>query len=110
MEKLSALLGNFLTTYGLLAILVVMLLKEAGVPVPSDLIMITAGVQAATGSYSLIELLLAIEFAMLVGGSAQFLIARGAGRQFIYLSRADTRRLPDAGCLFICGREYNHPL
>ena len=86
MENLSALLGNFLTTYGLLAILVVMLLKEAGVPVPvpSDLIMITTGVQAATGSYSLIELLLVIEFAMLVGGSAQFLIARGAGREFIY--------------------------
>ena len=86
MENLSAWLGNFLNTYGLLAICIVMLLKEVGVPVPvpSDLIMITAGVQAATGSYSLLALLLAIEFAMLVGGSAQFLIARGAGRQFIY--------------------------
>jgi membrane protein DedA with SNARE-associated domain len=86
MENLSAWLSDFLSTYGLLAIAIVMLLKEVGVPVPvpSDLIMITAGVQAATGSYSLFELLLAIEFAMLVGGSAQFLIARGAGRQFIY--------------------------
>lgn len=53
-----------------------MLLKELGVPVPSDLIMITAGVQAATGSYGLIELLLAIELATLVGGSLQFLMAR----------------------------------
>src|SRR3989304_1045602 len=86
MENISTFVGEFLARYGLLAILVVMLLKEAGVPVPvpSDLIMITAGGQAATGSYSLIELLLAIEFAMLVGGSAQFLIARGAGREFIY--------------------------
>ena len=86
MENFSAFLSDFLAAHGLLAILVVMLLKEVGVPipVPSDLIMITAGVQAATGSYTLLELLLAIEAAMLVGGSAQFLIARGAGREFIY--------------------------
>src|SRR3972149_2223894 len=86
MENLSALLSDFLNTYGLLAVLVVMLLKEVGVPipVPSDLIMITAGVQAATGSYPLLELILAIEAAMLVGGSVQFLIARSAGRDFIY--------------------------
>jgi membrane protein DedA with SNARE-associated domain len=85
MEQLASFIGNFLATYGLLAIFVVMLLKEIGVPVPvpSDLIMITAGVQAATGAYSVLELLVAIEAAMLAGGSAQFLIARGAGRQFI---------------------------
>jgi membrane protein DedA with SNARE-associated domain len=86
MENLVGLLSDFLNTYGLLAIFVVMLLKEIGVPVPapSDLIMITAGVQAATGSYSLLALLLAIETAMLVGGSAQFFLARGAGRAVIY--------------------------
>ena len=41
---------SFLATYGLLAIFVVMLLKETGIPVPipSDLIMITAGIQVAT--------------------------------------------------------------
>jgi membrane protein DedA with SNARE-associated domain len=86
MENISTALGAFLATYGLLAIFVVMLLKETGVPVPvpSDLIMITAGVQAATGAYSLLELVLAIEGAMLIGGSAQFFIARGAGRAVIY--------------------------
>jgi membrane protein DedA with SNARE-associated domain len=86
METLSTFFGNFLATYGLLAILVVMLLKEIGVPVPvpSDLIMITAGVQAATGSYTLLELVVAIGCATLLGGSIQFLIARSAGREFIY--------------------------
>lgn len=86
MENLSTALSNFLATYGLLAIFVVMLLKEFGVPVPvpSDLIMITAGVQAATGSYGLLELALAIGVAMLIGGSLQFFFARGAGREFIY--------------------------
>jgi membrane-associated protein len=79
-------LGSFLSTYGLLAIFVVMLLKELGVPVPipSDLIMITAGVQAASGAYNLLQLFVFLEVAILVGGSGQFLLARGAGRQFIY--------------------------
>jgi membrane protein DedA with SNARE-associated domain len=86
MENLSAALGNFLNTYGLLAIFVVMLLKEGGIPipVPSDLIMITAGVQAATGVYGLGELIVAILAAIIIGGSVQFLLTRSAGRQVIY--------------------------
>lgn len=44
MTDLGSFLNDFLLRYGLLAILVVMMLKEVGipVPVPSDLIMITA--------------------------------------------------------------------
>ena len=63
-----------------------MLLKEFGVPipVPSDLIMITAGVQAGLGGFTVLELFLAIWIAMLIGGSAQFLIARRAGREVVY--------------------------
>lgn len=86
MENLSTTLSTFLATYGLLAIFVVMLLKESGIPIPipSDLIMITAGVQAATGVYTLVELAAAILVAILVGGSIQFLLTRSAGRQAIY--------------------------
>jgi len=77
---------HFLAAYGLLAIFVVMLLKEAGlpVPVPSDLIMIAAGAQAATGVYPLFGLVIAIATALVVGGSLQFLIARGIGRPVVY--------------------------
>lgn len=79
------LLGHLLASYGLLAIFLVMLIKEAGVPlpVPSDLIMVTAGVQVATGAYSLLLLLLALELALLVGASIQFLLARRVGRSVI---------------------------
>jgi LPXTG-motif cell wall-anchored protein len=86
MENLAAFFSDFLATYGLFAILVIMLLKEIGVPVPipSDLIMITAGVQAATGDYGLLALTLGILGVILVGGSIQFLIARSAGREVIY--------------------------
>lgn len=84
--QLSNALSVFLAGYGLLAIFGVMLIKELGVPVPipSDLIMITAGVQAAAGAYSLIALILLLLLSMLIGGSIQFFIARKAGRELLY--------------------------
>jgi LPXTG-motif cell wall-anchored protein len=83
---LSTSLGHFLATYGLFAIFAIMLLKESGVPlpIPSDLIMITAGVQSATGLYNIFQLLLAVLIALTVGGSIQFLLARSIGRQVVY--------------------------
>lgn len=72
--------------YAIPSLLAIMLLKEAGVPlpVPSDLIMISAGVQAAVGGVNLIALVLAIEAAIVVGGATQFAIARGPGRSLLY--------------------------
>ena len=79
-------LGALAVTYGVLAIFVVMLLKEIGVPVPvpSDLLMIGAGVQLASGAYGPLELVAALAVAVLVGGSIQFLLARSAGRAVVY--------------------------
>ena len=78
-------MSELLATQGLLAVVLVMLLKEVGVPlpIPSDLVMITAGIQAAAGAYSLVELVVALEITILVGGSLQFLIARSAGQRLI---------------------------
>ena len=86
MDKIAASLTNFLAVYGVLAIFVVMFLKEFGlpIPVPSDMIMISAGVQAASGLYPLGPLVLAIAGAVFLGGSVQFLITRGAGRRLVY--------------------------
>ena len=82
----SGVLGSFLRDHGLLAIFVVMLLKHVGfpVPVPSDIITITAGVQVATGDFSLPELVVALGIAVIVGSTVQFLIVRSAGRPFLY--------------------------
>jgi membrane protein DedA with SNARE-associated domain len=79
-------IGALATTYGVLAIFVVMLLKEIGIPipVPSDLLMIGAGVQIASGAYGLLELTAALAIAVLVGGSIQFALARSAGRAVVY--------------------------
>ena len=79
-------LSSFSATYGVLAIFVVMLLKEIGVPipVPSDLLVVGAGVQLATGAYSAVALLLALAIAVFVGASIQYLLARSAGRAVVY--------------------------
>ncbi len=86
LADLSAGLGHFLAAYGVLAIFAVMVLKESGVPlpVPSDLILITAGAQAATGALPLLPLILVVEAALLIGGSVQFVLARSVGRQVVY--------------------------
>src|SRR6266545_515610 len=79
-------LGMILAGSGLAALFVVMLLKEIGVPVPipSDLIMITAGVQLAAGTFGPIELVIVAELAILIGCTIHFFLARAAGRQLIY--------------------------
>ena len=68
--------------YGLAAIFVILLVKEIGVPVPipSDLLMIGAGVQAALGAYSLSELAVATVVAVAVGVTLQFMLFRSFGR------------------------------
>lgn len=89
MDTLNQLLenvGQFWEAYGLLAIFVVMLLKEIGIPipVPGDILMITAGAAAALGQIDLIALLLAITLAAILGGWVQYQLARGPGRAFLY--------------------------
>ena len=77
--------GGLVTGSSLTAVFALMLLKEIGVPVPIpiDLVVIAAGVQAALGQYSLLELALALEAAVFVGCSAKFFLARGVGRQLV---------------------------
>src|SRR5437660_10874074 len=81
--------GDLIAGSGLIALFVVMLLKEIGVPVPipSDLIMITAGVQLAAGAFGLIELTIAAELAIIIGCSLHFFLARAAGRRLVYRLR-----------------------
>ncbi|HKP51465.1 MAG TPA: DedA family protein [Chloroflexia bacterium] len=77
---------SLLDTYGVALLFVVMLLKEVGapIPVPGDLLMIVAGARSATGTLPLWGVLLATLIAGFVGGFAQYLLARGPGRGFIY--------------------------
>jgi membrane protein DedA with SNARE-associated domain len=71
--------------YGLPAICLVLLLKEAGVPIPipGDVLMLGAAARAASGQWNLVTVLVGCEGAMLAGGTVQYLLARGPGRHLI---------------------------
>lgn len=85
MAQLTMAASQFLDTYGLVAIFVVMLVKEIGVPVPipSDLIMLTAAAQAAAGKFTLWEGFGIILGAMVGGGLVQYALVRRLGRPFL---------------------------
>lgn len=82
----AALADQFLDTYGLIAVFGIILLEEIGIPIPipSDLIMLGAAARAAQGRFPFIAVFFAILIPMLIGGLAQFLIAKGPGRRLIY--------------------------
>lgn len=71
---------------GLAAIFVIMLVKEIGVPVPvpSDLLMVAAGIQLAAAAYPLTALVGALAAAVLIGASIQFVLVRSVGRAVVY--------------------------
>ena len=82
----AAAFSQFLDTYGLLAVFLIMLLKEIGVPVPvpADIIILGGAARAAQGRESGIAVFLAILIPMVIGGFIQYAIVRGPGRQAIY--------------------------
>lgn len=67
---------------GMLSIVAVILLKEAGVPipVPGDLIVIGAGVAAGRGDLDPSTTLIAIVVASIVGGAIQYALLRSVAR------------------------------
>jgi membrane protein DedA with SNARE-associated domain len=81
---------------GLAALFGVLLVKEAGVPipVPGDLLVLAAGVAAARGDVDPVAALLTILAAGLLGGAIQYLLARSAFRRplIAVLDRSGVRR------------------
>jgi membrane protein DedA with SNARE-associated domain len=80
--------GKLLDTYGLVAIFLLMLLKEAGVPipVPGDILMIVAGARAAApdGPFGLLQLVIAVIVAAMIGSVVQYYLVRGPARSLFY--------------------------
>jgi membrane protein DedA with SNARE-associated domain len=70
---------------GLAVVVGLLLVKEAGVPipVPGDLLVIGLGVGAAQGRFDPILAILAVIAASIVGGSIQFALVRGPGRRIV---------------------------
>src|SRR5712692_291630 len=84
--ELATLADQFLNSYGLLAVFVIMLLKEIGVPVPipADLIILGAAARAVQGREAIVAVFLVLLIPMVLGGVVQYAVVRGPGRAFIY--------------------------
>jgi membrane protein DedA with SNARE-associated domain len=76
----------FLVQYGLVAIFVILLIKTIGIPIPipADLIILTAAARVAQGKLILWQAFIAILIALILGGLIQFVLARGPGRGLLY--------------------------
>ena len=70
--------SNFIGAYGLVAVFVLMVLESCGVPFPSEVVMPTGGLLAATGHMNLVAAIFAGAAANLVGS----LIAYGLAARF----------------------------
>jgi membrane-associated protein len=76
----------FLVQYGLAAIFIILLVKTIGIPIPipADLIILTAAARVAQGKLILWQAFIAILIALILGGLIQFVLARGPGRGLLY--------------------------
>src|SRR5438093_436862 len=79
---------EFVDLYGLPAMALVLLTKSAGVPVPvpADALMVLAAARVAAGALVLWEVFVVLLAALFVGGTGQFLLARGPARGLLYRS------------------------
>jgi membrane protein DedA with SNARE-associated domain len=79
-------LDLFLVQYGLAAIFLLLLIKTIGIPIPipADLIILTAAARVAQGKLNVWQAFISIFVALVVGGLIQFLLARGPGRGLLY--------------------------
>jgi membrane protein DedA with SNARE-associated domain len=75
---LTAAVSNFVAAYGLVAVFVLMVGESCGLPFPSEVIMPTSGLLAATGHMNLVAAIVAGAAANLVGS----LIAYGLAARF----------------------------
>ena len=75
---MTAAVSNFIAAYGLVAVFVLMVAESCGLPFPSEVIMPTSGLLAATGHMNLVAAIVAGASANLVGS----LIAYGLAARF----------------------------
>ena len=75
---MTAAVSNFIAAYGLVAVFVLMVAESCGLPFPSEVIMPTSGLLAATGHMNLVAAIIAGALANLVGS----LIAYGLAARF----------------------------
>jgi len=80
---LTATLSSLVSHYGVLAVLLLMAAESCGIPFPSEVIMPSAGVLAATGHMNLAEAILAGAAGNLIGSLAAYALAARFGEPLL---------------------------
>ncbi len=75
--------SNFVATYGLFAVFILMVAESCGIPFPSEVVMPTSGLLAATGHMNLIAAIFAGAFANLVGSLIAYAVAARFGEPLL---------------------------
>src|SRR4051812_18745320 len=85
-ERLTNVLFGLLNRYDDLAVFVLVLIEEAGVPLPlpGDLIMVVAGFRIREGEMNFALTLILLEGATLIGSSFLYWLAARGGRPLLY--------------------------
>jgi len=76
-------LSSFVASYGLVAVFVLMAAESCGLPFPSEVIMPTAGLLAASGQMNLAAAIVVGAFANLVGSLIAYLLAARFGEPLL---------------------------
>jgi len=82
-RQLTATLSSLVSHYGVLAVLLLMAAESCGIPFPSEVIMPSAGVLAATGHMNLAEAILAGAAGNLLGSLVAFALAARFGEPLL---------------------------
>jgi membrane protein DedA with SNARE-associated domain len=80
---LTAAVSSFIASYGLVAVFVLMVGESCGLPFPSEVIMPTSGLLAATGHMNLVVAIVVGAAANLVGSLIAYLLAARFGEQLL---------------------------
>jgi membrane protein DedA with SNARE-associated domain len=106
MEHIGPHLFEAIVRHGYIAILIIMIVEEAGVPspIPGDGLLLTAGVLASQGRLSFTEALGIVVLGALVGATVLYWVARLGGRGLVQRYgkwiRLEERRLDQLHALF----------
>jgi membrane protein DedA with SNARE-associated domain len=80
---LTAALSNFVASYGLLAVLVLMVVESCGLPFPSEVTMPVAGLLAAAGHLNVVAVIVTGAFANLIGSLIAYWLAARFGEPLL---------------------------
>jgi len=78
---------HYIVTYGLWLLFVLITLESAGIPLPGETALISAGVLASQGKFNIVAVIVVAAAAAIIGDNGGYWVARRWGRQLLKKSR-----------------------